>query len=166
MHQAKRPETRKREMLRSLSGRNQLTGRIVELKIDGLWHRSSFPSVGRSLLDHYRRSGTGNAAAGGRNSRRTDQVNRSYGAACLNEAGFWLWSSDCFSCKAQEPGALKVAAAADLQPVLPAIIEEFEQQTHERVEASYASSATLATQILNGGRSDCSFPRTCPSPRK
>ena len=56
-----------------------------------------------------------------------------------------------FSGNAQEHGALKVAAAADLQPVLPAIIQEFEQQTHERVEASYASSATLATQILNGG---------------
>ena len=36
LHQAKRPETPKREMLRLLSGRNQLTGRIVELKIDGL----------------------------------------------------------------------------------------------------------------------------------
>jgi molybdopterin-binding protein len=36
LHQAKRPETPKREMLRSLSGRNQLTGRIVELKIEGL----------------------------------------------------------------------------------------------------------------------------------
>src|SRR6202000_504684 len=36
LHQAKRPETPKRQMLRTLSGRNQLTGRIVELKIDGL----------------------------------------------------------------------------------------------------------------------------------
>ena len=36
LHQAKRPETPRREMLRSLSGRNQLTGRIVELKIEGL----------------------------------------------------------------------------------------------------------------------------------
>src|SRR6202021_2228684 len=36
LHQAKRPETPKRAMLRSLSGRNQLTGRIVELKFDGL----------------------------------------------------------------------------------------------------------------------------------
>ena len=36
LHQAKRPETPKREMLRLLSGRNQLTGRIVELKFDGL----------------------------------------------------------------------------------------------------------------------------------
>src|ERR1700728_5393320 len=36
LHQAKRPETPKREMLRTLSGRNQLTGRIVDLKIEGL----------------------------------------------------------------------------------------------------------------------------------
>ena len=70
-----------------------------------------------------------------------------------------------FSGSAQEHDALKVAAAADLQPVLPAIIQEFEQQTHERVEASYASSATLATQILNGGpfglflSADLSFPQ-------
>jgi molybdopterin-binding protein len=36
LHQAKRPETPKRQMMRELSGRNQLVGRIVELKIDGL----------------------------------------------------------------------------------------------------------------------------------
>lgn len=36
LHKAKRPDTPKRQMLRSVSGRNQLTGRIVELKIDGL----------------------------------------------------------------------------------------------------------------------------------
>src|SRR6202000_602968 len=36
LHQAKRPDTPKRQMLRTLSGRNQLTGRIVEIKIDGL----------------------------------------------------------------------------------------------------------------------------------
>jgi molybdopterin-binding protein len=36
LHKAKRPETPRREMMRNLSGRNQLVGRIVELKIDGL----------------------------------------------------------------------------------------------------------------------------------
>src|ERR1700734_3505912 len=36
LHKAKRPDTPKRQMMRSISGRNQLTGRIVELKIDGL----------------------------------------------------------------------------------------------------------------------------------
>lgn len=36
LHKAKRPDTPKREMMRTISGRNQLTGRIVELKFDGL----------------------------------------------------------------------------------------------------------------------------------
>jgi molybdate transport system substrate-binding protein len=71
----------------------------------------------------------------------------------------------CFHSNAQTNGTLKVAAAADLQPVLPALIEQFEQQSHKKVEASYASSATLAAQILNGGpfglflSADLSFPQ-------
>jgi molybdopterin-binding protein len=36
LHKAKRPETPKRQMMRTVSGRNQLTGRIVELKYEGL----------------------------------------------------------------------------------------------------------------------------------
>jgi molybdopterin-binding protein len=36
LHKTKRSETPKRQTLRSLSGRNQLVGRIVELKIEGL----------------------------------------------------------------------------------------------------------------------------------
>ncbi len=36
LHKAKRPETPKRQMLQNVSGRNQLVGRIVELKMDGL----------------------------------------------------------------------------------------------------------------------------------
>ena len=66
---------------------------------------------------------------------------------------------------AQESGTLKIAAAADLQPVLPTLIDQFEKQTHKKVEASYASSATLATQIINGGpfglflAADLSFPQ-------
>ncbi len=69
------------------------------------------------------------------------------------------------SCLAQENTSLKIAAAADLQPVLPALINQFEKQTHKKVDASYASSATLATQILNGGpfslflSADLSFPQ-------
>ena len=66
---------------------------------------------------------------------------------------------------AQESGTLKIAAAADLQPVLPTLIDQFEKQTHKNVEASYASSATLAAQIINGGpfglflAADLSFPQ-------
>ena len=36
LHTVKQPETPKRQMMRNLSGRNQLVGRIVEIKIDGL----------------------------------------------------------------------------------------------------------------------------------
>lgn len=36
LHKVKRPETPRRMMFRSISGRNQLTGRIVEIKFEGL----------------------------------------------------------------------------------------------------------------------------------
>jgi molybdopterin-binding protein len=36
LHKAKRPDTPKREMLRTVSGRNQLVGRVIEVKFDGL----------------------------------------------------------------------------------------------------------------------------------
>jgi molybdate transport system substrate-binding protein len=49
---------------------------------------------------------------------------------------------------------LRIAAAADLQPVLPKFISNFEKTNGVKVEVSYASSATLATQILNGAPYD------------
>ena len=60
---------------------------------------------------------------------------------------------------------MRLAAAADLQPVLPPILERFEQQTGIHVLASYQSSATLATQIVQGApfdlfmAADLSFPQ-------
>src|SRR5579875_3450023 len=36
LHKAKRPDTPKRQMMRAVSGRNQLTGRVVEVKFEGL----------------------------------------------------------------------------------------------------------------------------------
>lgn len=60
---------------------------------------------------------------------------------------------------------LRLAAAADLQPVLPPVLAEFEAKTHIHVDASYQSSATLATQIENGApfdlflAADMSFPQ-------
>jgi molybdate transport system substrate-binding protein len=62
--------------------------------------------------------------------------------------------------------ALRVAAAADLQPVLPALIHNFEKSSAAKVQVSYASSATLTTQILNGAPYDIflaanlAFPQT------
>ena len=55
---------------------------------------------------------------------------------------------------AQPARTLHLAAAADLEPVLPPLLRQFQQQTGIRVEASYQSSAVLATQILNGAPFD------------
>jgi molybdate transport system substrate-binding protein len=60
---------------------------------------------------------------------------------------------------------LRVAAAADLQPLLPAILGQFTAQTGIHTEASYQSSATLANFIINGApfdlflAADLSFPQ-------
>ncbi len=49
---------------------------------------------------------------------------------------------------------LRAAAAADLQPVLPVLAQLYEQKTGVKLVVSYGSSATLTTQILNGGPFD------------
>jgi molybdate transport system substrate-binding protein len=60
---------------------------------------------------------------------------------------------------------LRIAAAADLQPLLPPLLSQFEQQTGIHAEASYQASATLATQIIDGApfdlflAADLSFPQ-------
>jgi molybdate transport system substrate-binding protein len=70
----------------------------------------------------------------------------------------------CASPASAQP-TLRLAAAADLQPVLPPILSSFEQQTGIHVLASYQSSATLATQIVQGApfdlfmAADLSFPQ-------
>jgi molybdate transport system substrate-binding protein len=64
---------------------------------------------------------------------------------------------------AQAP--LRLAAAADLEPVLPPILSQFEQQTGLHVDATYQASAMLTTQIENGApfdvflSADLSFPK-------
>jgi len=64
-----------------------------------------------------------------------------------------------------QQAGLRVAAAADLQPLLPALLDSFQQQTGIHCEASYQSSATLATEIIDGApfdlflAADLSFPQ-------
>ena len=64
---------------------------------------------------------------------------------------------------AQPP--LRIGAAADLQPLLPRILKQFTAQTGVQTQASYKSSATLATAIMNGApfdlflAADFSFPQ-------
>lgn len=50
LHKAKHPETPKRQMMRTLSGRNQLIGRIVEIKIDGLLAQVKL-SIGGQIIN-------------------------------------------------------------------------------------------------------------------
>jgi molybdopterin-binding protein len=50
LHKAKSPETPRRQMMRSLSGRNQLVGRIVEVKIDGLLAQIKL-SIGGQIIN-------------------------------------------------------------------------------------------------------------------
>jgi len=49
LHKAKRPETPRRQMMRTVSGRNQLTGRIVELKFEGLFAQVKL-SIGGQII--------------------------------------------------------------------------------------------------------------------
>ncbi len=64
---------------------------------------------------------------------------------------------------AQTP--LRIAAAADLQPVLPPILLEFQQATGIHAEATFQASAMLTTQIENGApfdvfmSADLSYPK-------
>jgi molybdate transport system substrate-binding protein len=50
--------------------------------------------------------------------------------------------------------SLRVAAAADLQPVLPPLLEQFQKATGIRAAATYQASAALTTQIENGAPFD------------
>jgi molybdate transport system substrate-binding protein len=63
-------------------------------------------------------------------------------------AGFvWLISS-----AAQTP--LRVSAAADLEPALPSILDQFRKASGVQAVATYQASATLTTQIQNGAPFD------------
>jgi molybdate transport system substrate-binding protein len=53
---------------------------------------------------------------------------------------------------AQTP--LRIAAAADLEPVLPPVLAQFQQATGIHAEATYQASAVLTTQIQNGAPFD------------
>ena len=71
--------------------------------------------------------------------------------------------------QAPPPGtqsSLRVAAAADLEPVLPPILAEFERATGIHAEATFQSSATLTTQIQNGAPFDVFFSADLSFPKR
>ena len=61
---------------------------------------------------------------------------------------------------------LRVAAAADLEPVLPPILAQFEKATGIHAEATYQASAMLTTQIQNGAPFDVFFSADLSYPKK
>ena len=61
---------------------------------------------------------------------------------------------------------LRVAAAADLQPVLPPILEQFRQSSGIQVDATFQASATLTTQIQNGAPFDLFFSADMSFPKR
>ena len=67
--------------------------------------------------------------------------------------------------QARSQTALRIAAAADLQPVLPPILAQFERSSGLHAEATYQASAALTTQITNGApfdlflSADLSYPK-------
>ncbi len=87
-------------------------------------------------------------------------------AAGLRALALILIAAPGVIASAQKPTpTLRIAAAADLQPLLPTLLTQFQQQTGIHAEASYQSSATLATQIIDGApfdlflAADLSFPQ-------
>jgi molybdate transport system substrate-binding protein len=56
-----------------------------------------------------------------------------------------------------EAQELTIAAASDLQPVLPALVARFEKETGRRVALAFGSSGTFFSQIQNGAPFDLFF---------
>lgn len=55
---------------------------------------------------------------------------------------------------ADGPKTLRVAAASDLQPVMATLADDYEKATGVKLQVSFGSSSTLATQIVNGAPID------------
>jgi molybdate transport system substrate-binding protein len=58
------------------------------------------------------------------------------------------------SCVQAQQKELRVAAAADLQPVMPVLSQAYEHATGVKLVVSFGSSSTLAAQILDGAPMD------------
>jgi molybdate transport system substrate-binding protein len=75
-----------------------------------------------------------------------------------------LLAGTIFSASGQTP--LRVAAAADLGPVLPPILEQFQKATGIHAEATFEASAALTTQIQNGAPFDLFLSADLSYPKK
>jgi molybdate transport system substrate-binding protein len=69
-------------------------------------------------------------------------------------------------CVATAQTPLRIAAAADLEPVLPVVLAQFEKLSGIQVEATYQASAALTTQIQNGAPFDVFLSADMGYPKK
>jgi molybdate transport system substrate-binding protein len=95
---------------------------------------------------------------------RPDRHMRQTLIACAACASLFLGAAARAATPAKR--VLHVAAAADLEPVLPAVLEQFEKATGMHAEATYKSSAVLAQQIINGAPEDIFFAADTGFPQK
>src|SRR5437773_3588393 len=61
---------------------------------------------------------------------------------------------------------LTIAAASDLQAVLPQVVSQFEKQTGRTVRVTFGSSGNFFTQIQNGAPFDLFFSADIDYPKK
>ena len=73
---------------------------------------------------------------------------------CLPVMALLLTVPVCAQAPQPSQAPLRVAAAADLEPVLPPILDEFQRATGIHAEATYQASAMLTTEIENGAPFD------------
>ena len=67
---------------------------------------------------------------------------------------------------AQAPVPLSIAAASDLQSVLPALADRFERETGRRTTLTFGSSGNFFSQIQNGAPFDVFFSADIDYPRR
>lgn len=77
-----------------------------------------------------------------------------------------LWAGNPVSGQSRSPGSLTIAAASDLQLVLPELTARFERDTGITISVSYGSSGTLFAQVQNGAPYDLFFSADVDYPRR
>jgi molybdate transport system substrate-binding protein len=82
-------------------------------------------------------------------------------AVCVALISTWSWTQE----KKAEPELL-VAAAADLNPVLHDIAQQFEKKTGVRIKLSFGASGALTQQIQNGAPFDLFFSADTDYPKR
>ena len=96
--------------------------------------------------------------------RRNDHQGRRSGGI-LREAALAILAL-CLSVAAAAAQTLTVAAASDLQAVLPAIAGQFEKDTGHKVTFTFGSSGNFFTQIQNGAPFDVFMSADIEYPRR